>query len=196
MHCEVRASLILGLGPQVKRIATTIHRRVPATVIKDDLTQEGWLGAAAAVDNFDPDKGVALQTYAEQKIRGAILDYLRRMDHLSRRARRQLKAESERRRSVEDTALIEPTLASLDEMVENGFDIRTGETSPDNFLDATSIFDRANLSKQESGVMNALYWQGLRQVEAASSFGIHPSRLSQLRTSALMKMRAVAPSPP
>jgi RNA polymerase sigma factor for flagellar operon FliA len=88
---EVRESLILEHLPQVRLIARRIHERLPESVSLDDLVSSGILGLIAAIDNFDPAHNVKLRTYAEYKIRGAILDSLRKLDWASRDRRRKTK---------------------------------------------------------------------------------------------------------
>ena len=89
--CDVRERLILEHLPQVRLIARRIHERLPESVSLDDLISTGIVGLIAAVDNFDPAQNVKLRTYAEYKIRGAILDSLRGLDWASRDRRRKAK---------------------------------------------------------------------------------------------------------
>ena len=77
--------------PWYKRIALKIRRHLPAHVEVDDLTANGVLGLVDAVAKFDPSKGVKLETYARHRVRGAILDGLRRADTASRDMRRKNK---------------------------------------------------------------------------------------------------------
>lgn len=86
-----REQLILEHLPQVRLIARRIHERLPETVALDDLISTGVVGLIAAVDNFDPSQGVQLKTYAEHKIRGAILDGLRELDWAPKNKRRRAK---------------------------------------------------------------------------------------------------------
>ena len=86
-----RDDLILQHLPQVKLIASRIHEKVPDSVCLDDLISAGVLGLIDAVDHFDPTLNVKLKTYAEHKIRGAILDSLRSLDWAPRNKRRKAK---------------------------------------------------------------------------------------------------------
>jgi len=79
-----RQALILEQLPQVYHIATRIHERLPRHVPLEDLVHEGVLGLMAALAHFDNSKQVQFQTYASFRIRGAILDSLRKMDWASR----------------------------------------------------------------------------------------------------------------
>jgi len=83
-----RDAFVLRHLPQVRLIARQIHGRMPATVSLDDLISSGVVGLLAAIDNFDPSLKVRLNTYAERRIRGAILDGLREMDWAPRETRK------------------------------------------------------------------------------------------------------------
>lgn len=82
-----RETLVLRHLPQVRLIAKRIHDRLPDYVSLDDLVSTGVIGLLSAIDNFDPSRDVQLNTYAERKIRGAILDSLRETDWAPRTVR-------------------------------------------------------------------------------------------------------------
>src|SRR4030081_131616 len=86
-----REQLILEHLPQVRLIARRIQERLPESIILDDLISTGVLGLIAAIDHFDPRHNVKLKTYAEYKIRGAILDSLRGLDWAPREKRKKAK---------------------------------------------------------------------------------------------------------
>src|SRR5678816_1278745 len=88
---EERDRLILENLPQVRLIARRIHEKLPESVSLDDLVSTGVVGLITAVDNFDPSQNVKLKTYAEYKIRGAILDSLRELDWAPRQKRKKAK---------------------------------------------------------------------------------------------------------
>jgi RNA polymerase sigma factor for flagellar operon FliA len=75
--------------PLVKKLAGMLMARLPASVEMDDLVQVGIIGLIDAARQFDPLQGVQFETFASQRIRGAMLDELRREDWLPRQARRQ-----------------------------------------------------------------------------------------------------------
>src|SRR6185503_8124496 len=91
MAAEVREQLILEHLPQVRLIARRIHERLPESVSLDDLVSTGIVGLISAVDRFDAAHNVKLKTYAEYKIRGAILDSLRGLDWAPRQQRKRSK---------------------------------------------------------------------------------------------------------
>jgi len=86
-----REKLILDHLPQVKLIACRIHEKLPQNVSLEDLISAGIIGLITAIDHFDPRMNVKLKTYAEYKIRGAILDSLRELDWAPRNKRRKAK---------------------------------------------------------------------------------------------------------
>ena len=88
---EEREQLILEHLPQVRLIARRIHDRLPESVSLDDLVSTGIVGLIAAIDRFDSSQNVKLKTYAEYKIRGAILDSLRGLDWAPRQQRKRSK---------------------------------------------------------------------------------------------------------
>jgi len=91
LSAEVRERLILEHLPQVKLIARRIHERLPVSVALDDLISAGVVGLIAAIDRYDARHDVKLKTYAEYKIRGAILDSLRGLDWAPRQQRKRAK---------------------------------------------------------------------------------------------------------
>jgi RNA polymerase sigma factor for flagellar operon FliA len=91
LSTEERDRLIIEHMPQVNLIARRIHETLPGNICLDDLVSSGVVGLIMAIDNFDPTQAVKLKTYAEYKIRGAILDSLRGMDWASRHRRKKYK---------------------------------------------------------------------------------------------------------
>ena len=83
-----REALVLQYLPQVRLIAKRIHDRLPSYIGVDDLISAGVVGLIGAIDHFDPMHNVQLNTYAERRIRGAIMDSLREMDWAPRETRK------------------------------------------------------------------------------------------------------------
>ena len=102
---DEREQLILDHLPQVRLIARRIHERLPESVCLDDLVSTGIVGLIAAIDRFDSNHNVKLKTYAEYKIRGAILDSLRGLDWAPRQQRKR-------------TKLIEAAIALLEQRLQ------------------------------------------------------------------------------
>lgn len=82
-----RDGLILQYASLVKFVAGRVGTRLPANVESQDLVSYGTIGLIDAIDKFEPDRGLRFETYAVQRIRGAMLDELRRLDWVPRRVR-------------------------------------------------------------------------------------------------------------
>ena len=80
--------LVRDYLPMVKRIAYHMMTRLPASVEVDDLIQAGLMGLMDAVTRYDDEQGAHFETYATQRVRGAMLDELREADWASRNVRR------------------------------------------------------------------------------------------------------------
>jgi RNA polymerase sigma factor for flagellar operon FliA len=81
-------SLLKQYSPLVRRLAHQMIAKLPANVEIDDLIQVGMIGLNDALARFDPSQGVQFETFATQRIRGAMLDELRGSDWMSRGDRR------------------------------------------------------------------------------------------------------------
>jgi RNA polymerase sigma factor for flagellar operon FliA len=79
--------MILEHAALVKYIAERLAMRLPCNVEKDDLIEVGIIGLIDAIDKYIPEKGVKFKSYAEIRIRGAMLDYLRALDWMPRSVR-------------------------------------------------------------------------------------------------------------
>jgi len=86
-----REELIMEHLPQVRWIATRIYEKLPEGTSLEDLISVGIIGLINAIDNFDASFNVKLKTYAEHKIRGAILDSLRGLDGIPVHKRKRVK---------------------------------------------------------------------------------------------------------
>ncbi len=88
MHSKPQEEVILKYAPLIKYIANRIAARLPLRLDAQDLINSGVLGLMDALEKFDPEKGVKFETYAEYRIKGAILDNLRAMDWVPRSVRK------------------------------------------------------------------------------------------------------------
>jgi len=86
-----REHLILEHMPQIKYIAQRISTKLPSHVELNDLIGAGVLGLLDAIEKFDPGRAVKFKTYAELRIKGAILDSLRNLDWAPRSLRKKSK---------------------------------------------------------------------------------------------------------
>jgi RNA polymerase sigma factor for flagellar operon FliA len=89
---EERNELVMRELPQVYYVAARIHERLPKHVDMNDLVQAGVIGLLDACRNYDADRDAQFSTFAKYRIRGAILDSLRKMDWGSRTLRRKGRA--------------------------------------------------------------------------------------------------------
>jgi RNA polymerase sigma factor for flagellar operon FliA len=224
---EEREKLILEHIPQVRLIARKIHERVPESIAFDDLFSAGVIGLINAIDNFDPRQNVRLKTYAEFRIRGAILDSLRQTDWAPRLKRRQarefeaaiLRAEQRLGRMPEEAEIAAELDLSVDDyrlkltemealnVAEIEF-VRdedessailkrvpaTDQQSPALQLERTELerliaaaIDR--IPKVEKTVLSLYFFEELTLREIAEMMGLHFSRVSQIKSQAVLRLR-------
>lgn len=158
-----RDALLRQHIPLVRRIAHHMIAKLPPNVELDDLIQVGMIGLTDALSRYDPGQGVQFETFATQRIRGAILDELRNSDWLSRGARKGQKeieqalhrSEQKLGRSPLESEIAEEmglTLADYQAMLAKvrGIqlvyieDIRPAEDDADSFLDRHVVDDDAD----------------------------------------------------
>ena len=222
-----RERLILEHLPQVRLIARKIQERLPENIALEDLVSTGVIGLISAIDNFDPAHNVKLKTYAEYKIRGAILDSLRGLDWAPRQKRRKAKQIEAAIVAVEQRFQRPPTEEeiaarldiSLDEyhqwLVEiRGLNIASLEYAgqeqgrdllhyiPDTEEDLPSaLLERSELQRLlaegirqipaiEQTVLGLYYGEELTLREIAQIVQLHESRISQLKSQAILRLRA------
>ena len=222
-----REQLILQHLPQVRLIARRIQERLPENISLEDLVSTGVLGLIAAIDNFDASHNVKLKTYAEYKIRGAILDSLRGLDWAPRQRRRQAKrieaaisaAEQRLQRSPTEDEIAGQLEISLEEyhqwLVEiRGLNIASLEyTSGDQGKDLlhylpdggnnlpSTLLEKSELERllaqgidaippMERTVLALYYHEELTIREIAQVVNLHESRISQLKSQAILRLRS------
>ncbi|WP_371930733.1 RNA polymerase sigma factor FliA [Alishewanella sp. SMS8] len=126
--------LVERQAPLVKRIAYHLLARLPASVQVDDLIQSGMIGLIEAAKNFDGSKGASFETFAGIRIRGAMLDEIRRGDWTPRSVHRNSRLiadtiaelEAELGRDVKDYEVAEKLAISLDEYHHMISDVSSG----------------------------------------------------------------------
>jgi RNA polymerase sigma factor (sigma-70 family) len=174
-----REETILSMEPKVRLLA----KRAAKRVFNSDLAEienEAWLGAIHAVDSYDPSRGTSLSTFAEHRIWGGILDYLRRIDHLSRSLRK------EQRLGLVCFRRVSMTYAART-LCEESF-LPEAETRAD--LDA--LFDRGDLKPREREILRRVYLDEEHMHAVAKSLGITQGRVSQICKRACKRLRAAA----
>ncbi|MDR2612349.1 MAG: FliA/WhiG family RNA polymerase sigma factor, partial [Deltaproteobacteria bacterium] len=88
LSMEERTGYVEKYAPLIKYLADRLAARLPEHVAKEDLVSSGVLGLIDAVEKFEPDRGILFKTYAEFRIKGAMLDELRSLDWVPRAVRK------------------------------------------------------------------------------------------------------------
>lgn len=113
-----RDQLVVQFAPLVKRLAYHLMNRLPASVQVDDVIQNGMLGLIDAINRFESGHGAQFETYAVQRIRGAMLDGLRENDWLPRSLRRDMRRIESAIQSLEHQNGRPPTEGELAEALD------------------------------------------------------------------------------
>src|SRR5215831_15917505 len=108
-----RDKLVLENLVVVERVVGRVASRLPASIERDDLHSVGMLGLITAAERFDDSRAVRFKTYAEVRVRGAMIDYLRSMSWAPRSLFRRIRQVDEARRSVENRALRSATASEV-----------------------------------------------------------------------------------
>ncbi|WP_299180444.1 RNA polymerase sigma factor FliA [uncultured Neptuniibacter sp.] len=101
LQLQSSEELIEQYAPLVKRIAHHLMARLPSTVVLDDLIQSGMIGLLEAAKKYDASKGASFETYAGIRIRGSIIDEVRRGDWTPRSVHRNSRRVTEAIQQVE-----------------------------------------------------------------------------------------------
>ena len=219
--------LVQRFAPLVKRIAYHLMARLPSSVQVDDLVQNGMMGLLDAINRFEAGMGAQFETYAAQRVRGAMLDGLRENDWLPRSLRRDFRRievaiaqlEQEFGRSPSEKELADALsmslgeyqkmlqeargyqLISFEDMVEEGdedflerhFTDDSGEPSKileDQGLHQSLVKGIESLPEREKLMMALYYEQDLNLREIGEVMGVTESRVCQLHTQAVARLRA------
>lgn len=228
---EVRENIILEYAPLVKLVAGRLSMYLGYNVEYEDLVSYGIFGLIDAIDKFDALKDVKFETYASLRIRGAILDQIRKMDWIPRTIRQKQKKidqaireiETKYGRSATDEEIAEnlgitnedyldwqsqmkvTNVVSLNEFMEQGgSDIPNnssgGYNSSAQFDGPEEVIEREELKRilaealellteKEQKVIVLYYYEDLTLKEISSILEVSESRISQLHTRALQKMK-------
>lgn len=223
---SLREKIIIEYVPLVKLVAGRLNMYLGYTVEYDDLVSYGVFGLIDAIDKFDYSKGIKFETYASLRIRGSILDQIRKMDWIPRSVRQKqkqievaiAKLEKEKGANLKDKDIAEElgisldeyrswegmtnvsNIASLDEFMEQGTENSVKEFRNTTYLEPEEVVDREEVKKmlmealellteKEKTVVLLYYYEDLTLKEVASVLEVSESRISQLHSKALEKMK-------
>lgn len=214
--------------PMVKRLAHHLLGKLPANVEFDDMFQAGMIGLMDAIARYEEGLGTQFETYANQRIRGSMLDELRNNDWLPRSVRKNQRAiqsamsklEQRLGRAATESEIAREMNISLDryqELLQDAkgsqlfyFDDYNGDDDNGNYLDrhvadtgndpAAALNDKRfraqlvrhidGLPEREKQLMGLYYEQELNFREIAAVMGVTESRICQLHTQAVTRLRA------
>ena len=225
---EIREKIILEYAPLVKVVAGRLSMYLGYNVEYEDLVSYGIFGLIDAIDKFDFLKDVKFETYASLRIRGAILDQIRKMDWIPRTIRQKQKKidavirdiEARYGRSATDEEVSSglgiteeeyldwqsqmkiTNVVSLNEFLEQGSEVpnEASQSRSSQFDSPEEVLERDELKKmlteslellteKERKVIVFYYYEALTLKEISNILGVSESRISQLHTRALQKMR-------
>ena len=222
---ELREQLIIEYAPLVKLVAGKLSMYLGYNVEFDDLVGYGVFGLIDAIDKFDYGKGVKFETYASLRIRGAILDQIRKMDWIPRTVRQKQKEldgayrriEERTGRPATDEQVAEElgisvdeldelqnetkvsNIISLDEYMEQG-EAKIEPRADKDYMQPEKVVEKSELKRlllevletltdKEKKVITLYYYEELTLKEISRVLEVSESRVSQLHSKALIKMK-------
>ena len=225
---ELREKIILEYAPLVKLVAGRLSMYLGYNVEYDDLVSYGIFGLIDAIDKYDYAKEVKFETYASLRIRGAILDQIRKMDWIPRTIRQKQKRidavckdiETRLGRGATDEEIASAlgisddeylewqsqmkitNVVSLNEYMEQGAEVPAegNQFTTARFDSTEENIDKEELKKvleesleqltdKEKKVILLYYYEDLTLKEISNVLEVSESRISQLHTRALQKMK-------
>lgn len=222
---ELREQLILEYANVVNLVAGRLSMYLGYTVEYDDLVGYGIFGLIDAIDKYDADKNVKFETYASLRIRGSILDQIRKMDWIPRTLRQKqkrmeaavVKLEAEYGRPASDEEIARElgitrdeyegwrseaeftNMVSLDDYLEQGSEGRMESfgsqfQQPENAIQKQELKEMLlealkTLTENEQKVITFYYYEELTLKEISQILSVSESRVSQLHTKALRKIK-------
>ena len=223
---DLREQLILEYAPLVKVVAGRLSMYLGYNVEYDDLVSYGIFGLIDAIDKFDFLKDVKFETYASLRIRGSILDQIRKMDWIPRTVRQRQRDIDKAMHEIEietghpatdeelaaklgisgdelndwQSQLKVTNVISLNEFMESGAEVPNERNLASHFETPEEVMDKKelkqklmesleSLTEKEKQVILLYYYEELTLKEISYALEVSESRVSQLHTKALSKMR-------
>jgi RNA polymerase sigma factor FliA len=226
---DARDALLQEHLSLVHHVARQLARGLASEADIDELVSAGAMGLMSALESFDLSRGLAFSTFAVPRIRGAILDELRRQDHVPRSVRRKTRSIASARETLTGALGRAPAMAEV--AAQLGVDAQTlwrwqadvegavqvpldggpaqhdriattapidllgsGEELADERLEREEEVIRLRealmgLKEQERTVLSLYYFEELKAREIAEVLGVSESRISQIRSKALVQLR-------
>ncbi|MDQ7032847.1 MAG: FliA/WhiG family RNA polymerase sigma factor [Desulfonauticus sp.] len=219
LSLKEQEQLIKKYASKIKIIALRLKSKLPAHISLEELISAGTLGLMEAFHNFDPKQKIKFDTFAEMRIKGAMLDELRKMDWFSRNMRNKMKTVEGilqqvddfsdykslnkylqektgfNRQEIEDIllALQNQLWLSLEEMQQVLSSDKTEDLPQEKVVKKDLIDKVAKLIKElntkEQLVLSLYYVEELTMKEIARVLGLTEGRVSQIRNQALQKLK-------
>lgn len=223
---EMREQIIIEYAPLVKIVAGRLSMYLGGNVEYEDLVSYGVFGLIDAIDKFDTNKDVKFETYASLRIRGSILDQIRKMNWIPRTVRQRQRKIDEAIKSLEARTGKTPTdemlaeelgvsgeellswqsqlkvtnVVSLNEFVESGNEPVMDAKGNFRFAQPEEVIAETELKRMLKDAMQLLtekeqkvillyYYEDLTLKEISRVLEVSESRISQLHTKALQKMK-------
>ena len=226
---QVKDEIIVEYAPLIKYIAQKIAARLPANIELDDLISCGVIGLMDAIEKFDPSRDNKFKTYAEFRIRGAILDELRAQDWVPRSVREKAKLvertyqklEGELGRPATEEEMCAELKINQDEFhdllnkaksisllnIDDSATFNRGDRklmmglldnkrslNPAAAVNFKKIQERLkdgikSLPEKQRLVLSLYYYEDLNLKEIGQVLDVTESRVSQLHTQAVLKLR-------
>lgn len=216
---NAKSGLVEQYLPLVKRAVSRVRPFLPDFVQEDDLIGYGFVGLLEAIDRFEPHKGVPFEAYAVKRIQGSILDGLRAMSWLPRNLHRKARQVEETIDELRSHLGRQPTeeevadglgvsvqdyqtllhdvgpvaLMPFDEITEHGGEDKSAQPwrriEKDELLAAVAVCIE-ELPEREKLVVTLYFQRDLTLKEIAQVLGVSEGRACQLKTQALLRLRA------
>lgn len=215
---EIKKKLIESYIPLVKHVVYRMNIKLPAYLEQDDLISYGIFGLMQSIERYDIKKGVKFETYAYSRIRGSIIDELRKLDLIPQNIRKKVtllqnvysELEQGQGGTVSDEDVCEKLNISLSELHNIFIQIRPFTnlipfddfifvenkefTKPERVLEQKEVKKLLgnaikNLSDQEKLVITLYYYEGLNFKEISKILNLSQGRISQIHTKAILRLR-------
>src|SRR6186997_1141508 len=195
--------IVAGI-PFVEALARRMAATMPNSIDIGDLVQDGVIGLIDAANRFDEGRGIKFETFAERRVRGAMIDALRRdaWPRGVRRVRRELEAAREqlrRERTIVRITTIESTspmakIENIDSSTLPAVMVPSEPLSPHRLFEQAEMRDRVKtalqmLPERERRIITLYYFEEATMKQIGTAIGVNESRVSQLHARAISRLK-------